>query len=141
MTRDNTDTLLREYPVAGSGRVDPIAAILRLRSSIPNKGDDLGFKSKETGRMVDRRRREGKRREWKKINLTDNNGASKRGQTADEEKNKKGVISWTLQASYIARWSDKIPLCISRSSRGVLLNCEASCRHILDFKCLFAALS
>ena len=39
--------------------------------------------------MVARQQREGERRKWKTRNPTENNGAAKRGKTADKEKNKK----------------------------------------------------
>ena len=42
----NTDACPREHPTAGGGRVNPIAARLRRRPSIPNTGDESGFKSK-----------------------------------------------------------------------------------------------
>ena len=83
-----TDVHPREYPTAGSSGVDPIAAILRKIPYIPNRGDESGFEAKETGSMVARRRRKAERRERKTRKLTDKNGAAKRGQTADEEKDK-----------------------------------------------------
>ena len=72
--------------------------------------------------------------EHKKRESTDNNGAAKQGQTADEEGKEKGVISWPRQASYLSRWYEKIPPCLSRPSRRVLLDCEAFSRLILDVK-------
>ena len=73
--------------------------------------------------MVARRWQKGESREWKIRKLTDNNDAAKQWQTADEEKNKKGVLSWSQKASCLTHWSDKILPCLSSSSRGVLLDC------------------
>ena len=56
--------------------------------------------------MVAEQHWEVKIRERKKRKSTDKNGAAKQGQTADEEKKQKGVISWPRQASYLNRWSD-----------------------------------
>ena len=56
--------------------------------------------------MLARQRREGEKRERNTRKSTDKNGAAKQGQTADEEKKQKGVISWPRQASYLNRWSD-----------------------------------
>ena len=118
------DTRLREDPVEGGGTVDPISAILRRRPSSPYAGDESGLEAKKAGIMVARQRREGKMRERKTRKSTAKNGAAKRGQTVDEEE-KNGMISWPRQASYLACWSNKIPPCLSRSSRGFFLNCEA----------------
>ena len=49
-----TDAQPREDPAAGSGRVDPIAAILWRRYYSPDGGDKLGFKAKEAGIIVAR---------------------------------------------------------------------------------------
>ena len=136
----NTDARAREDTAAGGGGVDPIAAILQRRPSIPDGGDDLGLEAKEAGSMVARRRREGERRDRKTRKSTGKNDAAKRGQTDDEERNKKGLILWPWQASYLACWSEKIPPCLFRSSHRILLDCEAFFRLILDVKCLCADL-
>ena len=81
----------REDTSAGGGGVAPIAARLRQRTYSPVSGEESGLEANESDNMVAKRRREGWRRKRKTINSTDNNGASKRGQTADKEKNKK---SW-----------------------------------------------
>ena len=73
----NTDTHPRENPAAGGGGVDPIDARLRQRPSIPNVGDESGFKAKGEGSMVARRRQEGEIRERKTRQLTEENGAAK----------------------------------------------------------------
>ena len=136
-----TDALPREDPSAGGGKLDPIAAILRQRPSIPNRGNKSGFEANESGSMVERRQREGERRERKTRKSTDKNDTANRGQTAAEEKNKEGVISWPWQALYLACWSDKIPPCLSKSLHVVLLYCEAFSCLIFGVKRLCAALS
>ena len=95
----NKDTRPMDYPAAGGRGVDPIAVILRRRPSSPNGGDESGFEAKEAGSMVARRQREGERREQATRKPTEKNGAAKQGQAADEEKIKKGMISWPRQAS------------------------------------------
>ena len=105
MPCNKTDVRLREDPSAVGGGVDPIAVILRKRPSIPSRRDELGFEAKEAGSIVARRRQEGERWDRKTRKPTDKNSAVKQGQTADEEE-KKGVISWPRQASYLARWSN-----------------------------------
>ena len=136
-----TDARLREDTSAGGGGVNQITARLRRRPSSPNKGDTSGFEAKEAGSMVAGRRQEGERWERKIRKLTDKNGAAKQGQTANREKKQKGLIPWTRQALYLARWSYKIPPCLSRSLRGILIDCEAFCCLILNAKRLCADLS
>ena len=41
------------------------------------------------------------------------------GQTSDEEKNKKGVISWPRKALYLAHWYDRNQPCLSRLAHVV----------------------
>ena len=113
------DVRPREDPAAVGGRVDPIAHILLWRPSIPKAGDEFIFESKEAGSMVARRWWEGESQKQKTRKSTDKNGAAKRGQTADEEKNKK-LISWPRQASYLTCWFNKKQPCLSRSSYVVI---------------------
>ena len=47
------------------------------------------------------------------------------GRHRKRRKNKKEMISWPRQASYLSRWSYRNQPCLSRSARGVLLDCEA----------------
>ena len=54
-----TDVHSREYPVAGVGGVDPVAARLWRRPSRPDAGGELGFEAKDVGSMVARLRWEG----------------------------------------------------------------------------------
>ena len=84
-----TDARTREDPSKGGGGVNPVAVIFRRTPSIPDAGYESGFEAKEAGSMLARRQREGKRRERNTKKSTEKNSASKRGQTADDEKNKK----------------------------------------------------
>ena len=52
-----TDVHSREYPVAGVGGVDPVAARLWRRPSIPDAEDESGLEAKEAGSMMAKRRR------------------------------------------------------------------------------------
>ena len=109
-----------EYPSARGGGVNPIAAILRQRPSSPNSGDELGLEVKESGTIVARQQQEGGRRKQKTRNSTDNNGAAKRGQTADEDKNKQRLIAWPRQVSYLACWSNRNQICLSRLTQVII---------------------
>ena len=65
MTCANTDARPKEYPAAGGGGVDQIAARLRQRPSRPNAGGKSVFEAKEAGSMVASQRQEGQIQERK----------------------------------------------------------------------------
>ena len=140
MPFSKADTPPRGDLSAGGGGVALIAAWFWRRSSGPNARYYSGLDVKEAGNMMAKRRKEGWSRKRKMRNSTDNNGVSKRGQTADEEKNKKyyfvaasGVVSHPL-------FRQNPTVCLQIDARCGLLDCEAYTASISYVKFMFAAL-
>ena len=119
------DARPREDPAAGGGGVDPIAAKLRRRPSIPNAGGKSVFKAKEAGSMVARRRREGQRQERKTRKSTENNCAAMRGKTADKEEKKRYDSVATAGIVPCPLIRQKPTLSLQVSARRDLIDCDA----------------
>ena len=125
MPCNKADARLREDPAAGGDRVNPIAARLRRRYSIPNAGHELGLEAKEERSMVERRQCEGGRRSRRQgSQLTRMSWSSKgRQRTRRNTKN----IDYVATAGVVPRplVKQKPTVSLQFNARRVLLDCEA----------------